>query len=363
MRFTAAEEVAAQLVMSKIRSIVERSVGEVPLTLMGSRITGLATPLSDFDLTFSLPSADPRPNTHRQYVQKAVATLRRVEEDLRDSTEVQDTKVVIARTPIIDTKHRKTGLKIQLQTMAPFQPAQEYTAAYLNELPSLRPLFVVLRYCLEIRGLTTVREGGLGSYCLLMMIVNALKHSAGTFASDDLCGQLLYVLQFYGGANLYDHGYSANPPRVFEKLDKRRSVSERQARSKNPQLRGIDQIVQTRNCRKPYLLCLQDPANESNDLGKSSYAIKHVQSVFNEAHHEILKALESGIMPSAKYGADGPSSYLDFLVGADYKAFEKHRSKVEYFASNPSAQVFFCPGTIVAGRRRRMVENYKGLIT
>lgn len=369
MRLTPAEEAAAQLVMSDVKIITRRSLRNAPLTMLGSRSTGLATPLSDFDVTFSVASSDHGSGARKQSVfsrpliREAVGSLRKIEKDLRNSIKVQGTELVIARIPIIETKHRGTGFKIQIQTMAPHQPAQEYSAAYLNELPSLRPLFVVLRYCLEIRGLTTVYEGGLGSYTLLMMIVTALKHSSGTFASDDLAGQLLYILYFYGSTDLYRYGFSANPPRVFDKLKEGWTLSERLARSQDPQLRGIDEIVRERNRRKPYLLSLQDPANDFNDLGKNSYAIKHIQAVFNNARQSILDALEQGAMPPENHAQGGMWSYMDGLVRADYKAFEANRSKVERFANDPLSKDYDYSTERITEDFQRRVHVYKKHIT
>lgn len=366
MRLTPAEETAAQLVVSDVKSITRSSLGKAPLKMLGSRSTGLATPLSDFDFTFSVispdhDSGDGKPSAFlRPLIRQAVSLLRDVEGDLRCSKQLQKTELVIARIPIIETKHRGTGLKIQIQTMALHQPAQEYTAAYLNELPSLRPLFIVLRYCLEIRGLTTVYEGGLGSYSLLMMIVTALKHYSGTFAPDDLAGQLLYVLYFYGPTDLYQYGFSANPPRVFDKRKEGWSKPERLTRSRNPQLRGIDEIVRDRNRRKPYLLSLQDPANDSNDLGKSSYAIKHVQTVFNGARESILGALQRGQEAPKPRRKDQKRSYLDSLVRADYTDFEANRSKVERFAKNPVSNDLDYSGARIIEDFQRRVDLYKG---
>lgn len=366
MRLTPAEETAAQLVVSDVKSITRSSLRKAPLKILGSRSTGLATPLSGINLTVSVispdhDSGDGKPSAFLQpLIRQAVGLLREVEENFRCSKQLQNTEFVIARIPIIETKHRGTGLKLQIQTMALHQPAQEYIAAYLNELPSLRPLFILLRYSLEIRCLTTVYEGGLGSYSLLMMIVTALKHSSGTFASDDLAGQLLYVLYFYGSTDLYQYGFSANPPRVFDKRKEGWSKPERLARSQDPQLRGIDEIVRERNRRKPYLLSLQDPANDSNDLGKSTYAIKHIQAVFNGARQSILGALQPGQEAPKNQQKNQKRSYLDSLVRADYTDFEANRSKVERFAKNPVSNDLDYSGARIIEDFLRRVDLYKG---
>ena len=214
----------------------------------------------------------------RQLIRDSLNVLRTIEKGLRRSGRIIDIEIVTAHAPLVNCIHRATGLKISLQTMAKFQATQQYTAAYLAEIPPLRPLYVLIRHTLEMRNLTTVFDGGLGSYTILMIIVTALKHASGKFAPQDLGAQLLHILDFYGNADLYKQGFSANPPRVFgQSKYKQWPLDERSARSNDPQLRGMDEIVQKSETRKPYLLCLQDPANYFNDPGKNAYAIKHIQ--------------------------------------------------------------------------------------
>ena len=345
MRLSPREEAAAQLVISDVISVVRTKSAVKPLTLLGSRSTGLATPISDFDFTFALPHSLPggwkippsvdslsHPEfTKSEIKQTARKALAKMVAYFHSSSNFGETEFVqFARVPIIRSKHIATGLDVQIQTMAPYQAAHEHTIAYLSEFPSLRPLYILLRYCLELRNLTTVFEGGLGSYSILMMIVTALKHSSGKFASDDLGGQLMYVLEFYGKANLYEVGFSANPPRVFKKQKKGCSLSleERNVRLNDPQLSGIDQMT-TFYPRKPYLLCLQDPANDLNDLGKNAYAIKHIQATFCRLRESIERKMKKTTVKDS----DGSTlCYLKRLVSADYRHFEAGRIRVERFA-------------------------------
>lgn len=334
MRLTLAEEVASRLVTAEVTTILRNHVPNSSLTLIGSRNTGLASPMSDLDFSMSVPlSVEDNIAGHelstRQSAKVAERSLRVVEKRLRSSAAFSRPELIHARVPLVTCKHLATGLDIQIQTLVPFQSAQEHTAAYLAELPSLRPLYILIRHSLQIRNLTTVYDGGLGSYSILMMIVTALKHSSGKFATDDLSGQLLHILDFYGNADLYRHGFSADPPRVFNKLNEAKPVEERQARLLDPQLNGIDHILQRRNLKKPYLLALQDPANDLNDLGKNAYAIKHVQATFKVAYENIPRAIEKQSLKSDSPDKGGIWSCLDWLIKADYKAFEIARSKIQ----------------------------------
>ena len=355
MRLSPREEAASELVISDVKSVAHDKPNIKPLTMLGSRTTGLATPISDFDFTFELPISlpgdwlippgkgsvpQPQPSITELRVQ-AVRALRKMERCLEASKKFGNIQILRhARVPIVRSKHLATGLDVQIQTMASNQAAHEYTIAYLSEFPSLRPLYVVLRHCLELRGLATVFEGGLGSYAIFMMIVTALKHSSGKFTPEDLGGQLLHVLEFYSTADLYKNGFSANPPRVFEK--------QKQANHQ----------MQTLHPRKPYLLCLQDPANDMNDLGKNSYAIKHIQATFGRAKEMISMAWgkRSDGRPRFK-----ERSCLDGLVRADYKAFELQRSRIEHFASPEKLDAEDFSRARIQREFRKRVDRYRGI--
>lgn len=332
MRLSPAEEAAAQLVHSDVTLALQEFLSTKSLTMLGSRSTGLAAPISDFNYRIDIDSPEQSfTNGSPELITRAAkSTRRRVLEGiwrgLKESKDIATTKLVFAPVPIIKCRHRATGLRIQFETMSPSQASQQYTAAYLSEFPSLRPLYILIRHFLDIRGLTAVSRGGLGSYTILMMIVAALKHSRGEFAPDDLGGQLLYVLNFYGNANLYDNGFSVEPPRTFKKGNRKRSREERKAIYSDPQLQGIEFLIKNSSSRKPYLLCLQDPANAYNDLGRPSYAIKHIQSTFKEKHTFIKKALSrSGLTQKFE-----DWSFLAPMVRADYSHFEITRRDIEH---------------------------------
>ena len=336
LRLSPREKAASKRVISDVNSVARRRKEVQKMTLLGSRSTGLATPTSDFDFSFTLPdylvkrptvlkseesSAQSLSYKRKSKVQ-AVRVLARMMKEFRLSTKFRNTELIRhASVPIIRCTHVATRLDVQIQTMAPYQAAHEYKLASLSEFPSLRPLYIILRSLLDLRNLRTVFEGGLGSYSILMMIVTALKHSSGRFAPDDLGSQLLYVLDFYGRADLYRFGFSANPPHTFEKP---KGSTLDMAGIDDPQLHRIN-LIQNLDPRKPYMLCLQDPTNHMNDLGKGAYAIKHIQATFRYEKHNLQYRCfhDSGSI----------GSYLGFLE-ADYRHFEMGRSRVERYAGS-----------------------------
>ena len=331
MRLSPAEEAAAQLVQSDVTLALREFLPTKSLTLLGSRSTGLAAPISDFNYRMDIDSPKrSSTNLSPELITNAAKSTRRhvlegIWRGLKESKDIATTKLVFAPVPIIKCRHRATGLRIQFEINSLSQASQQYTAAYLSEFPSLRPLYILIRHFLEIRGLTAVSRGGLGSYTILIMIVAALKHSGGEFSPNDLGGQLLHVLKFYGNANLYDNGFSIEPSRTFNKRKRKRSRAERRNIYSDPQLHGIEYLIKNISGRKPYLLCLQDPANAYNDLGRPSYAIKHIQMIFKEMHTSIEKALsQPGLTQESEDWL-----FLAPMVRADYSLFEIARRNIE----------------------------------
>ena len=364
MRLSPAEEAAAQLVHSEITSDLKKILSTESLNLLGSRSTGLAVPTSDFNYRVGIdsPEGSLTKGTQELAPRAAKSTtrsiLKHIWRDLQESNDITTTELVFAPVPILKCKHRTTGLDIQFQTLSPSHESQQYTAAYLSEFPSLRPLYILIRHFLEIRDLTAVSRGGLGSYTILMMIVAALKHSRGEFHPNDLGGQLLHVLDFYGNANLYENGFSVDPPRTFKKLrGNKRTSEERKALYSDLELQGIEYLIKNSNLRKPYLLCLQDPADAYNDLGRPSYAIKHVQKIFRKMHKSIKEALsQPGLALSSK-----DWSLLAPMVRANYSLFEIFRHNIER-CNKPDAKLTPEDATedTISDLLERRLKIYKG---
>lgn len=330
MRPTPTETLAVQCAIDSVQRIVTSALPSNPLSIFGSRYTGLAGPLSDVDFSLSLPdfqrdTSIRGPSATRPKACRAgMRVLRHLGRVLSSNGQFSDVKIIPAYIPILTATHHATGVAFQFQTLAGTLPSREWTSYYLSEFPSLRPLFLLLRHGLKIRGLVTVQFGGLGSYPLVMMIVAALKHAAARFSRDDLAGQLIHILDFYANADLYKHGFSADPFRMFTKITKPLSAEERKANSRDPYLWSIDLI---RKCRpdQPWLLCLQDPADQVNDLGRKAYHIKHVQASFAAARQQIWSRVQTWDRMDMKRRRTWAQGLLDPLVRARYDDFEASR--------------------------------------
>ncbi len=308
----------------ELKSIVEKVVSSSSMHLIGSYSTGLATPTSDLDFRLSLLAHEKEPLTRgpspsRPEARKAgVRALKKLEKAMKKSPSYGHVEYVRARFNIVRAVHCPTKIPVQIQATFTQPASIPYSVTYLSEFPTLRPLYILLRSALQMRGLNTVFKGGVGSYPLLIMIVYALKRCSSDFPRHDIANQLLYTLKLYHETNLYKNGFSLNPaPVVFDKW-----------KSGN---KGIDELPQPNPDRQRYLLCLQDPADPTNDLGRRSHMIKHVQEVFKAARREIKIAMQRWelMSRSEREGLTKGGFCLQPLVGADYTHFEAGRRRLE----------------------------------
>jgi len=321
--------------ISDVRAIIGKVYPRNPLQVVGSYGTGLANSFSDIDFNLSFPDFEKTPlergpsptrDKARKAAGRALVRMHRAVESSNDF--FKNVELVLARVPLVKAEHRGTKLKVEIQALSTNQNAKEYVASYLAEFPTLQTLYTVIRSALHIRDLTNVHKGGLGSYSIFMMIVNALKQASGKFAHDDLANQFLHILNFYGTADLYKHGFSVDPPRTVLKRGNKMSAEDKIARLQDPMLRGID-ILEPYNARKPYLLFLQDPANPVNDLGRKAYGIKHVQCIlrhFSESLKESMRRYDEGPMKTHNWLRT--RGFLGNVLEANYESLKSNRHGV-----------------------------------
>ncbi|KAL8699805.1 MAG: hypothetical protein Q9224_001258 [Gallowayella concinna] len=337
-----AEMNATRKVSFQVQNLIKFTLNDSSCDVIGSYSTGLALPFSDIDFSVSFPAVEAEAATYRKSLRglEFQKIYRKAMYRLRDAFNINpnfddNPELVFARIPIVRASHRTTGQEIQVQIQTGRNLQQQHTLAYLAEYPSLQPLYVALRSCLEIRGLSKPYEGGLGSYPILIMIVNALKHAWNQHDPDDLGSQLLHVLDFYASHDLYRYGFSVDPPRLFRKDKTSMGADERAERATDLGLSGIESMPKP-NALRPYLLSLQDPADPTNDLGRNAYAIKHIQKTFATARQSIQQEMEvwdRGLVQSQPDRSTA-AGLLDALVHADYGKLASSRAVLGRFSSS-----------------------------
>ena len=363
MRLTLAEEAAIRLVIYDTQFIIHP---KLQLKIAGLHETGLATPSSDIE--FSMPSLSveklrhPSEAVRRAAAQEVMATLKKMHHDLSISANFQGAKFFHNRIPAVTATHCTTGLKVHIMLRKPFQRAERNTASHLKQMTLLRPMFIILRHFLEIRGLTTIILHSVRSYSLLTtMVVAALQHSEATLSPEDLGGQLLHVFQFISSIDMYNLGFPTDVPQSGQKEQNEWLGTWQASRLQSALSYGDIRMDGASHVSRPQTISLPNPAEECENSGIEAVAIKSIQKCLHEARQIILDTLdrrEGGVRTET-------GSFLDSLLGADYRAFEAGRSKLER-ATDPMTcnDQDYSHARLLADRSRRasMFESHSNKI-
>ncbi|KZF21734.1 hypothetical protein L228DRAFT_269189 [Xylona heveae TC161] len=336
MSLTNRERLAREELQRMVQSDVQTFVPNCVLNPSGSSVTGLALPLSDLDFQLGLPKEEDKgddrgPSARRpEIVKRTMRRLQGLAAFMRNTGRYEDLAFHGFRIPIINGTHRATGLSIQITATDDSIASQEYVRNYLAEFPAARPLQILLKSALNMRGLSEVYQGGLGSYSLFMMVVAGLKLNPLPREHGYLAKQLLHFLQFWSELDCQNKGVSVDPPGIFEKRDAKQTLSkrEKEAAANDPIIRGQLRI----SCRsesQPFLLCLQDPANEFNDLGFRSYKFEAIQIIFQGILRDLRKSMDAFEQHATTSARE--VSLLQKLVGGDYDDFEARRQRVSKY--------------------------------
>lgn len=345
MELTASEKRAVTRAFSDTRKVIATVDPAIRLRVKGSQSTGLAMPLSDIDINIEIPNSVPskgRSGSAPAADTEATKLLARVTRKLKKKggpkAMFRDPFLVKrAKVPIIDVRHVVTGLEIQIQCTADGYASMEMVKAYVTEFPTLRPLFCVLRQLLKMRGLGEARTHGIGSYTLIMMIVAALKFSSSRFNRKDAGRQLLYFLDFYTKIDFETTGIAVEPSELFLKrplasvnadvgvLTMRDGVAATRAHSDTADTSLGRKFICTRHHYRPYLMCLQDPANPYNDLGGHATGIKHVQTTLET----LGRMMKISMDLFATRRTNAVFSLLEPCLAGNYKKFEMKREALQ----------------------------------
>ena len=332
---TLQETTAVQRALHDISTAIKEADQSIEIEVIGSRATGLDLPLSDIDLNVSIAST----STGKWYPQGLLRGIARyLEKSAQKGGSLRSLVYRLRpRVQLVTVRHVPTYLEFQVQSTVDAFLSMQQTISFVNEFPTLRKLFVVLKQMLTMRGLNRGEERGLSSYPLLVMIVAALKFSEGKLDRRDIGGHLLFFLDMYSGIDFTTTAISFSPLQYVVKRHPHSSTlphvrSAAPAPDSSPEDRNeLDCEAQDMNARRRFatikpdaewLMCLQDPANLQNDLGKAAYRIREVQSAFVRVRKKLkadLKAWEDSEVNGNR------TPLLASCVGGDYRIYEHMR--------------------------------------
>jgi non-canonical poly(A) RNA polymerase PAPD5/7 len=346
---TPAEAAANEEVTRNVRDTLRKYAPHLDTEVFGSQASGLALATSDIDIRiFEEKDKDlvEAPRVHSRKTMKAhlVKIKQQLQHKNKDFIMVQ---MRHARYPLISMMHKKSRLDVQVVANNNTLKSQLLIKEYLDRYPDLYAVFTLVKTMLEIRGLTDVYRGGLGSYSLFMMLVPALekKSAPSSLKGEENAAALMlrWFLKLYTHLNTYKTAVLVQPPYSINKhtddsvfpQELKSQLEERPVRRNlncmidfiaddEQYLHGLHQLALI-DRMQPYLLCLQDPADPLNDLGRKGYGWKHIQVT--------LKTLSTVIHQRMADSDRGKfqGSLIGQAVGPCFEAYKARRALTEAF--------------------------------
>ncbi|PSN64343.1 hypothetical protein BS50DRAFT_498541, partial [Corynespora cassiicola Philippines] len=310
------EALARRQVASNVQRIVEKILGTKSYTteIFGSARTGLEQATSDIDIRLMLRDRTgenrklPKQN-ERRILKEALTRL--FARGIVNQQKYTSAKLRHARYPLITMQHKMSGLEVQIVLANDTSHARSIMQKYMDEYPYIRQVFSVLKAMLDVRGLSDVYTGGIGSYPLFMMLVASLRHSPLPQGQEDAAAvALLNFLRFWGDFDT-SKGISIEPVELFDKSE--RLVMPETVRKAIE--RGEAQPLPS------YMLCLQDPDDATNDLGRKITAIKHFKKTCRYLYTKKLRVLQFNNLDNLLYD----------LVGDKYTMEKQLRYKINHY--------------------------------
>lgn len=299
---TPSELAVRRVLTAHVKQFLQSQVDGIEIESFGSHEVGLGRPSSDIDVAFYIPSMQKEvgqrgPSAGRPEARAAITKkIRDIETAFEKSNSFQRIRTVVAgRFPLVEAEYGSSGLQFQVVASgAQFQETRiSMIQAYCDQWPQFRPLYFTIKAILHSRRLGTPNRGGLGSYPLTIMLLTFFRHRAIS-RSQDYATTLRGFLLFYNHHNTRHYGLCADPPCTFLKhsADHNPTTITKKAFEQLPALRDRYNLAMVPDDRSPFLLCLQDPLDSTNDLGARAHRIMDIRETFGTLARQMQDWIE-----------------------------------------------------------------------
>lgn len=218
MQLTPSEKAARAKLTETLLELVPRAAPDTGAEPFGSQVTGLTMPNSDIDIRIYEPNFNAPRQQDQEFADKdekhawqaqqraekkarMIAHLSKVQSHLEKHPDFDQIEITESYYPLVKAVHLPTRLKVQVVATKPSDSSREAIKSYLEELPHLKPLFILMKTTLNLRGLSDPWHGGFGSYSLFMMCVVALKSAplepVKQKPFNSISDDFLYILKFW----------------------------------------------------------------------------------------------------------------------------------------------------------------------
>ncbi|XP_068616238.1 terminal nucleotidyltransferase 4A-like [Brachionichthys hirsutus] len=264
------EEAMRRGVVSRIEGVIKDLWPTARVEIFGSFSTGLYLPTSDIDLVVFGKWIHP--------------PLQELEQALKRDNVAGSYPIKVldkATVPIIKLTDQETEVKVDISfNVETAVKAAQLIKSYLKKYTVLPPLIFVLKQFLLQRDLNEVFTGGISSYSLILMAISFLQlhPRIDTRRSNINLGFLL--IEFF---ELYGRHFNYMKTAI-------------RVKNGGANLSKEDMLKSLGSGNRPSMLCIEDPIQSGNDVGRSSYGILQVKQVFDFAY----MVLSHGVSPLAR---------------------------------------------------------------
>ncbi|KAJ7657010.1 hypothetical protein DFH06DRAFT_1199014 [Mycena polygramma] len=269
---TPQETTARQTLFEVIQKSLQRRFPDGELKMFGSAATGLCLPTGDMDLVVMTREVIPAAEKKRPLFQMStILKAARITWDVQVNHR--------ARVPILTFKSLPEygSFNVDVGINNGDGPrAIPIVTEYLNKMPALRSLILIVKGFLSQRNLNNAAYGGLGSYAVTLMCISFLQLNPSKRPQDyidkpmetESLGSLVADFMFYYGI---EFPYATSYISVAEgKLLPKESAE------------WISNKV-------PDALAIQCLLNPENDVGKSAGRLDAIRSAFKTGYATILQ--------------------------------------------------------------------------
>ncbi|XP_004565176.3 terminal nucleotidyltransferase 4B [Maylandia zebra] len=252
------EESMRRDVVNRIEGIIKDLWPTVQVEIFGSFSTGVYLPTSDIDLVvFGKWDRPPLQELEQALKKHNVSGSHPIK--LLDKATVPIIKLTDCETQV------RVDISFNVETAV---KAAQFIKSYLKKYPVLPPLIFVLKQFLLQRELNEVFTGGISSYSLILMAISFLQLHPRIDTSRPNINLGILLIEFFA---LYgrDFDYIKTAIRV---------------KNGGAYLCKEEMLKEMENGNRPSLLCIEDPVQPGNDVGRSSYGVLQVKQVFDFAY-------------------------------------------------------------------------------
>ncbi|XP_025115205.1 non-canonical poly(A) RNA polymerase PAPD5-like isoform X2 [Pomacea canaliculata] len=256
-------------VVGRIEAVIKELWPEAKVEIFGSFRTDLYLPTSDIDLV-----------VFGQWKNLPLWTL---QDALLKRKIVENEKIKVldkASVPIVKMTDAATEVKVDISFNMDHNNANGVESArliqkFLQDYPNLKYLVLVLKQFLLQRDMNEVFTGGISSYSLTLLAISFLQLHPRLDAATPQANLGVLLIEFF---ELY--GRNFNYMRTGIRIKDGGAYVPKEEITKEME-----------NGHRPSLLCIEDPLNPGNDIGRSSYGAMHVKQAFEYAFLVLSQAM------------------------------------------------------------------------